>query len=227
MENTFIPTEAVKVGWEKMKKHFWFFVGMLILVWLIQVVPTGIANVFKGRAVFIYIIFIIAAWLIQILVKIGVIRITLDILDKGEASINSLFSGVNLLVKFILASILYFLIVFAGFILLIVPGIIWAIKYQFFAYLIVDKEMSPMEAIKKSGEITTGNKGKLFWLAILFILINIAGALCLLVGLLATIPTTMVAMAYVYRKLLGEAKVPEQAEPPADVAPPEISQPAG
>lgn len=225
MENTFVPTEAIKVGWEKMKKHFWFFIGMLILVWLIQVVPTGIANVFKGRMVFIYIIFVIAAWLIQTLVKIGIIRITLDILDKGEARIGSLFSGADLLVKFILASFLYFLIVFAGFVLLIVPGIIWAIKYQFYVYLIVDKGLSPTEAIKRSGEITAGNKGKLFWLAILFILINIAGALCLLVGLLATVPTTMVAMAYVYRKLLGEAEVSEQAEPPAGVVPTEISQP--
>lgn len=225
MENTFIPTEAIKVGWEKMKKHFWFFFVILILMWLIQVVSTGIANIFKGRMVFIYIIFVIVAWLIQILVKIGVIRITLDILDKGEARINSLFSGVDLLVKFILASFLYFLIVFAGFVLLIIPGIIWAIKYQFYVYLIVDKGLSPMEAIKRSGEITAGNKGKLFWLAILFILINIAGVLCLLVGLLATIPTTMVAMAYVYRKLLGEAEVSEQVEPPAGVVPTEISLP--
>lgn len=226
MINTFVPTEAVKVGWEKMKKHFWFFIGMFILVGLIQVVPTGIANVFKGKVVLLYIIFIIAAWLIQILVKIGVIRVTLDIFDKGEARINSLFSGADLLVKFILASFLYFLIVLAGFILLIVPGIIWAIKYQFYAYLIVDKGLNPTEAIKKSGEITAGNKGKLFWLMILFILINIAGAICLLVGLLATIPTTMVAMAYVYRKLLGESEVPEQPQPQADVIPTEISQPA-
>ena len=201
----FIPSEAIKFGWEKMKKHFWFFVGLLILSWLIQIVPTGIADIFKQKMVVLYVILVIAAWVIQIIVKMGIIKITLDVVDKEETNLNALFSQTELLGKFILGGILYGLIVVAGLILFIVPGFICAIKYQFFSYLIVDKKMGPLEAIKKSGEITAGNKGKLFWLIILVILINIAGAICLLVGLFATIPTTMLAMAYVYRKLMGEA----------------------
>ena len=102
--------------------------------------------------------------------------------------------------------------------MLIVPGVIWAIKYQFFAYLIVDKKMGPWEAIQKSGEMTAGNKGNLFLLGLILALINIAGAICLLVGLFATIPTTMLAIVYVYRKLLGEVAAPVPATLP-DVPP--------
>jgi uncharacterized membrane protein len=209
MTTTFTSGEAIKFGWEKMKKHFWFFVGLLVLTCLLQIIPSGIANIFKKEFFILYVVLIIAAWVIQIIVKMGVIKITLDVIDKDEANLNTLFSCTQLLGRFILGAILYGLIVTVGFILLIIPGIIWAIKYQFFSYLIIDKNMGPIEAIKKSGEMTSGNKSKLFWLGILFVLINIVGAICLLIGLFATIPTTMVAMAFVYRKLVGEVAASE------------------
>jgi uncharacterized membrane protein len=215
MTTTFTPGEAIKFGWEKMKKNLWFFVGLLLITWLVQIVPSAIANIFKQKIFVLYVLLVIAAWVVQIIVRMGILKITLDIIDKEEANLKTLFSCAQFLGKFILGSILYGLIVFAGLILLVVPGIIWAIKYQFFSYLIVDKNLGPLEAIKKSGEITSGNKGKLFWLGVLFFLINVAGAICLLVGLFATIPTTMVAMAYVYRKLMGEFTASE---------PPQISE---
>ncbi|MFA7319592.1 MAG: hypothetical protein WC022_03300 [Parcubacteria group bacterium] len=223
MNATFIPGEAIKFGWEKMKKHFWFFVGLLALTCLIQIIPSGIANIFKERMFALYLLIILAAWVIQIIVKMGLIKITLDVTTKDETNLNTLFSCTHLLGKFIIGSIVYGLIVIAGFLLLIVPGIIWAIKYQFFAYLIIDKNMAPMEAIRKSGEMTAGNKGKLFWLGILFFLINLVGALCLFLGLFATIPTTMVAMAYVYRKLLGESNAPGAVPPVESIT---LDQPA-
>jgi uncharacterized membrane protein len=217
MKTNFTYSEAVSFGWEKMKKHFWFFVGLLIIIWLAQIVPTGIANFFKHKLVVLYVFLTIAAWIIQVIIKMGTIKITLDVFDKEEAKLNTLFSDIHLLWKFILGSIVYGLIVFGGFILLIVPGIIWAIKYQFFAYLIIDKKLEPLEAIKKSGEITSGNKGFLFLLGLLFVLINIAGAICFFIGLFATIPTTMMAMTYVYRKLMGEIAVSEPIQPAAPV----------
>ena len=218
METNFTYGEVISVGWEKMKKHFWFFVGLLIVICLVQMISTGFANLFKKNVIILYVLFIIIAWVIQILVKMGTIKITLDILDKGEANLKTLFSYSHLLIKFILGAILYGLIVLGGFILLIVPGIIWAIKYQFFAYLIVDKNLGPIEAIKKSGEITMGKKGKLFLLGLLLALINLIGAICLFVGLFVTIPVTMIAVAYVYRKLMGEYAIPEPVALPANEA---------
>jgi uncharacterized membrane protein len=157
----------------------------------------------------VYVLITIVAWAVQLLINIGTIKIILDILDKGTAKVSTFFSFANLLGKFILGSLLYLLIVLGGFILLVIPGIIWGIKYSFFTYLIVDKNLGPMEAIKKSGEITAGKKGKLFGLFLLFMLINILGAVCFLVGLFVTIPITMLTGAYVYRKLMGEIAVSE------------------
>jgi uncharacterized membrane protein len=88
---------------------------------------------------------------------------------------------------------------------LIVPGIIWAIKYFPMLYLVVDKGKGPAEAFSESATLTQGVKGQLFLLGILFFFINLLGFTALFVGLLVTVPMTMLASAYIYRHLLGRA----------------------
>ena len=85
--------------------------------------------------------------------------------------------------------------------LLLVSGIILALKFQFYDYFIIDKELGIAESIERSGKITEGALWELFLFAIVLIGINILGALCFGVGLLVTIPISMVAMAHVYRQL--------------------------
>ena len=136
----------------------------------------------------------------------GLIKITLKLLDKKETEINDLFSCSKYFINFVASGILYGLIILGGFILLIVPGIIWSIKYKFFGYFIIDKGMGPVEALKASANITQGAKWDLFLFGILLALINLLGALALLVGLFVTIPTTLIATTYVYRKLAKQAK---------------------
>jgi len=51
---------------------------------------------------------------------------------------------------------------------------------------------------------------------LLTVVINLLGLLCLFIGLFATIPTTAVAWAFVYRKLLAQT---ETVQPTQDVTP--------
>lgn len=89
---------------------------------------------------------------------------------------------------------------------MIVPGIILGIKFWFFDYFIMDKKVGPIEALKRSAELTSGVKWKLFLFFLALTGINILGALLLLIGLFLTIPTTMMAAAFVYRKLLAQTE---------------------
>ena len=101
---------------------------------------------------------------------------------------------------YIITNVIRQIIIIVGLILFIIPGIIFAIKLQFVDYLIVDKKMG-IDSLSKSWNMTKGVKWNLFLLWILIALINIAGALLLLVGLFITVPLSVVATAYVYRKL--------------------------
>jgi uncharacterized membrane protein len=127
--------------------------------------------------------------------------ISLKIVDGKKPEFADIYKHYNLLLNYFLGSLLYGLVIIAGFILLIIPGIYWGIKYQFITYLIIDKKMGPLEAFKKSGKLTNGVKMKLFWLGIAFIGITIVGMLLIGIGLIVAWPVIALAAAHVYRKL--------------------------
>ena len=221
-EQKFSKGEAIRFGWETTTQNLWFFVGLLIVVGLLYFIPKVVTRYLSSLLQFtrgpfdnlgVQILaaspsfFLgLAAWVLQFAAGIGLLRIILIFCDGAKAQFSDLFSCFPLFFKYLFGSILYGLIVVGGVLLLIVPGIIWAIAYQFFSYLIIDKKMGPVAALKKSGQITKGVKWNLFLFGLLLAGINILGALALVIGLFVTIPTTMVATAFVYRKLLTAAE---------------------
>ena len=76
---------------------------------------------------------------------------------------------------------------------------------MFFKYLIIDKGLGPIEALKESRRITTGQRWQLLLFVLILALLNILGALALFIGLFVTMPVTMIAMAHVYRGLEHKA----------------------
>jgi uncharacterized membrane protein len=190
--------EALLKGWELTKKNFWFLAGILVFTWAISLLP----EIFK-RADNDPIEFLagIAVWVLLVIIEIGVIKIFLKMIDGREFSFKDLFNYTNLFFNYLFTYILYSLIILGGLILLIVPGIIWAIKYCFSTYLAIDKKMKPLDAIKKSGEMTQGIKWELFLFWLIMLGLNILGALLLMVGLIVTVPVTGLAFIYIYRKL--------------------------
>jgi hypothetical protein len=209
--------DAVQFGWDTMKNNIAFFIIMIIILWVAAAVPSGLGSMSYrmsvGAAAIFGLVFGIISFVVGMFVNMAQIKVGLRF-SKGEtADFPDLYNEYQRFWDFLLGSILYALIVLGGLILLIVPGIYWAIKYYFYGYLIIDQGMGPMDAIKKSGELTKGVKWNLlvFWLALLGI--YILGFLACCVGVLFAIPVIMVAVAYVYRTLLVATEA-QQAQPP-------------
>ena len=74
---------------------------------------------------------------------------------------------------------------------------------SFATYLVVDRGAGPIEAIKESWRITKGHKWQLFLLMLTLILLNIAGIIAFVIGVLVTIPVTWLAVTHAYRALSG------------------------
>ena len=202
----FSKKEAVRTGFEIAKKNLIFFIGVFVIVMLVSCLSTilqmAVAVDKQGLSgVIVYIVF----WIVNIIITMGLIRISLELLDKKKPKFADLFHTKSL-VDFILATLIRGVITVIGFVLLIIPGIIFSIRLQFVTYLIVDKKMLAVDSIKKSWEMTKGNTWNLFFFGILLCLINLLGALLLLVGLFVTVPLTMLATTFVYRKLLLQSK---------------------
>ncbi len=92
-----------------------------------------------------------------------------------------------------------------------VPAVILYFRYIFAAYISIDTNVKPMQALRESKKITAGVRGKLCCLAVVLLLVNVLGALCLLVGLLYTIPLTAFTFVIAYKKLSAQA-YPENSE---------------
>ncbi len=115
---------------------------------------------------------------------------------------------------FCIAVLLVALSIFGGFILLIVPGIVFAVRLSFVKLIAVDKKLSPMAALKESKRITKGYRWKVLGFLTVCALINLLGFICLIVGTLYTGPLTNIARAVLYKKLVAKA----DAIPDASVA---------
>jgi uncharacterized membrane protein len=206
-KKNFSNKEAIKYGWDIMKANFWFFVGIIIVAGLIVGIPSNIADRLNDPDLCLLgFIFNIIAGVARAIISIGLIKIALIFLNKEKPEFKELFNFKGSFWRFIGGSILYGLIVVAGFILLIIPGIYWAIKYQWFGYCIVDQKLGPVQALKKSAQMTDTVKWQLLGFGLVMTGINILGFLCLFIGLFATIPTTLLATTFVYRKLLSQTE---------------------
>jgi len=214
-----------------MKVNLWFFVGLGIVAGILQSISVIIELIIDHStpdepraallAALLVILIKIIGMAISIIIGIGFIKIALSFCDARKPAFGTLFDYQGCFWRYVGAGILYGLIVLGGFLLLIVPGIIWSIKYGLCYYFVVDKGLGPVQAIKASGRTTMGVKWQLFGFGILCSLIILLGLLCLGVGIFAAYPTVMVANALVYRHLV--AQTPELAQfgigaPPAQAA---------
>jgi uncharacterized membrane protein len=207
---TFSDGQVLKFGWNKMKANFWFFFSIIIIVGLISYLPACINRFFLPSLPWVTLTVNLLFVILQLIVAIGVIKISLKFTKEEKPTFKDLFNNFSLFFNYLAGGILYFLIVLAGFILLIIPGIIWSIRYQFFPYFIIDKTSGPVEALKQSSKLTNGAKWDILGFNILIGLVTLAGGLCLVVGLFATYPVVWIASALVYRQLLQQTDLAEE-----------------
>lgn len=202
----FSKSQAFKFGWQTTRKNLGFFIVVVPVAFSIIFIPNFIyiQNLLRGKVLLtVAILTVVLSGMMQI----GLIKITLKFCDNQKARFVDLFSGGRLLLLYLIGSLMYMLIFLGGLILLIVPGIIWLFKFAFFVYFIVDQGIEPSEALRRSAIITQGAKRDLFVFWLLLLLINLAGAAAFFIGLLVTLPLTLLANAFVYRTLLNRVKI--------------------
>lgn len=197
----FSKGEAIRFGWEVAKKHILFFIVIFVIYYAVFF-ALGIAQgATKENAPVIALLVGIISWVVSTVMQMGLYKVPLMLVDGKQPSYSDLFSSYRLFFPYLLATIIYSLLVFAGFILLIIPGIYFSIKFSLYGYFIIDKGAGPIAALKMSSAATNGVKINLLLFWLLEFLIVLAGLLALVVGLIVAAPTVMVASAYVYRKL--------------------------
>jgi uncharacterized membrane protein len=120
-----------------------------------------------------------------------------------KPSVADLFEGFQFFVPTLLAHIVISILVFIGLLFFIIPGLVVAAIYNFTYLFIVDKRMDMSAAMQASHAVVKQDYFGYTMFLIALGLLNIAGLLCFIVGLLVTIPITFAALTVAYREAVG------------------------
>lgn len=130
---------------------------------------------------------------------LGLAFFFLTLARKQPADISQMFSGFNDFPRAFVAYLLMGIFVILWALLLVVPGIIAAIAYsQTYFILVENKDLSALDAIRKSKQMMLGHKKKFFFLSLRFLGWFLLSVLTLGIGFLWSMPYFWVTMAKFY-----------------------------
>ncbi len=187
-------------SWAIIKPRFWKVVGQYALL-----LGAFIAlHYFSGGILLLDL-------LLSTLFGIGSVVFSLGYATRENFSFEDILRSLSFrkFIYFFFAYLLTELAILGGFILLIIPGIIAAVRLSLVRYIVIEEDIKPLAALRESARRTKGHHWKLLSFFLFALLVNILGALCVLVGLLFTMPLTLIAFTLVYKKLSPQSE-PEE-----------------
>lgn len=212
--------DALGYGWARFKANAGVWIGMC----LIAVVVSGVINAafswdrytnsddltVAASFSILSIIGSLVSVIVSIIFQAAFTRGALSETDGVKPGFGDFFRFKSLAPVFAVA-ILVGLINAVAFILCFLPVLITGYLLWYSLTFVIDRDLDPIAAIKASFKLTTDNVGQLLPLALVCVLLNIGGAILCLIGLLVTIPVTLLAGVYAYRVLTGGPVAPVAA----------------
>lgn len=215
----FTVDQSMQVAWDYFGRTFWPFFGMVALAGFICFLP-DMANMgvnwSRGNGSLYGLLLGIGGAILKGLMNLGLINIQLRILKDQEFSSNDLWGAAKSFWSYVAATILVSILCTVGTCFLIVPGIILGLVFMFYPYLIVDKGLGPIQAMRASIAITQGSLWELFFLIVLTIIIKGLGYLCFVVGAAPAHMFGELAITQAYKSLLRNTPIAELAFLPPD-----------
>ena len=161
--DTFSLQAALSFGWETFKKRPGFFIGMTAIIFVVSwltgfiIGMVGLKGNFMGSIINL---------LVTTLLDLGVVATMLKVYDSPESAKIADLWHPHQYFSYLAATVLTGLIVVIGLILLIVPGVIAAMMLLFVKFIVVDRNLGPIEALKESARMTKGHRMSLFLLVL-------------------------------------------------------------
>ena len=211
--DTFSTGSSLRFGWETFKRRPWFFIGVTLVILVVSSVvkPSYAPMAYAHSALFE--IWGVIGFFLLILLDIGATAYMLHAHDDVSSVKLSDLWHPHQYWSYLATVIILGAGIVVGLLLFIIPGIFLIVLWMFAKYSVVDKNLGPIEALKYSARIGAGHRWNLLLFVIALIVLNIIGAILLLVGLLVTIPVSGLAVVHAYRILSKTASIPVAVDP--------------
>lgn len=197
---SFSVGEVISEAWKFTKDHLGYLLSFMVIYFLINGLFTALN--YKTDSVPISLL----GTVITTFIYMGLYNSALLITEGVRPNLDQLYANWAKFAPWILASILFGLMLLAGLALLIVPGLYLLARYGLYTFFILDrdKNLGPIEALKAAAKASEGHRWDLFLLYMSCFGLNLLGILLLGFGLLFTVPLTVIALAIAYRRLTGD-----------------------
>jgi hypothetical protein len=132
---------------------------------------------------------------------VGCHRIALKAADGKASNLRDLTALLERGPTFLLAFSIYSVAVVGGLVLLVVPGIYIGVRYALFGQVLATKPSSAIEALRDAAALSRGQWWTVCGIVLRALLLNLAGAALLGLGLIITFPVTLLATSSLYLSL--------------------------
>jgi hypothetical protein len=215
------PTVGASYGrsWEVMSKNFLELL-LVMVIYIVATIPIGLGRagaeasglgfggVMLGLFSIAYGLFIAGP------LSYGMAYVFLKVIRGETFDIADLFECFKSnYLNIVLANLLVGAIIIAGILVFIIPGIIFACKLAFVPYLVMDKKLEVIEAVKTSWNMTRGHALTIFLMGLLSIPIAILGLILIIVGIVPAAMWIEGAFAAIYHSVDKKLNNHAEAEP--------------
>jgi len=183
--------DCIGRGWDLLKSNFGIIVGATLVLLIVMCVANAIP-----------ILGYLSALLLGGVFNGGLYNFYLKKIRGQPAELGDVFSGFTLAFgPLVLTGLVVTLMVTAGLICLILPGIYLAVSYSFAYMLVIDRKMEFWAAMEVSRRVITAQWWRMFGLLILGGIIALLGLLGFIIGVFITVPIFVGALVYAYEDL--------------------------
>jgi len=202
MNEKIVYGDLFKAAWKGLLSQIWLLTGLFIGFTIIFSLFLLFAIPVKGEAITLSgILVLFISLLLGGLFSMGYLRNCMQTLDGEEPQFSAYGQVSTKLLSFLLAYIVFFVIITIGLAFFIFPGVYLFLRLQFFFASMVDEDTNFISSFKRSWKITKGQTTPLFVLMLIHILLFIIGMIALSIGVFITIPLTTLLYGCAFRKL--------------------------
>ncbi|MGE8295542.1 MAG: hypothetical protein ACN6PH_08355 [Pseudomonas sp.] len=205
--------ELLSESWSKVKGTKGIIIGGFLVFYVVLLAATfilgGVVGIFGALSDSIALVFV-GEILISLLASAlaypfmaGINMVGIRRAAEQPLSFNEIFSHFGRTVPLIITAVVMMLLIYLGMFLLLIPGIYLGVAYLLAIPLVVERGLSPWQALEASRKAITQHWFKVFGLFIVLGLIIMVSAIPLGIGLVWTIPLMVVAMGVLYRTIFG------------------------
>jgi uncharacterized membrane protein len=201
MTNSASVTVHFQHAWKAFKSHPRVFVISMLVLFASWVVLEVAVIALQRFGIVVWLVLHFAFFVFFSGVMVGLHRIALETVQGKTPRLTNLTALLDRGPTFLLAFSIYLMAVVSGLVLLVVPGIIVAVRYAFFGQIIATRSKSALEALRDAAALSEGRRWTLGVFLLLVLFLNVVGAAVLGVGLLITFPVSLLATSDLYRSL--------------------------